>query len=222
MLQDFTQLQKQAGFNQDLIITILSYDPTAKDKLKRKYLHFVADKEKNDIHFVVNVWESMLASGEFSGVRNLEVWSDGGGKHFKLSSNMYYFSTIKRRYKLKIRYNFYESYHGHNACDAAAAHAKGAIGRYQRDDKIPCWEASNLVTAINSLKHTKAITLESILKERKGEISIETMKGIKSYYLFEFLKQGKVKAYTSSLERTDKKVFLIEGTFIKLAKPASK
>jgi len=109
LLQDFTQLQPQSGFNQDLIISILSYDPQATDKLKRTYLHFIADNEKNDVFFVFAVWEYLLVNNILGGtaMSNIVVWSDGGPKHFKLTDNIYYFSTIKERYNINLIYNFY-------------------------------------------------------------------------------------------------------------------
>jgi len=95
LLQDFTQLQPQSGFNQDLILTFMSHDIGATDKIKREFDHWIADKEKNDLYFVVSVWEHLLSTGRLKNFKHIEIWSDGGGKHFKCSATMHYFSTIK-------------------------------------------------------------------------------------------------------------------------------
>ena len=49
------------------------------------YCHFVAQSstQKNDISFVVAVWMKLANNGFFDGVMCLEIYSDGGHKHFK-------------------------------------------------------------------------------------------------------------------------------------------
>lgn len=221
VVQDFTQLEPQTGFNQDFIITIYSYDPNSTDNLHREYIHFVAEDEKNDKYFVVAVWEYLLASGKFDSASKLEIWSDGGSKHFKLSPIMYYFSTIKSRFHYSVSYNFFESHHGHNACDAAASHAKKAIKHYQQHNKLPCYTAKDLCAAINTLNNNQAIPLADIPKVSTSnkEINIPTFKGIISNHLFEFPKQGEVKAFKSSLHPTNPTTYHPIGTFVQLQTP---
>lgn len=61
ILQDFTQLEPQTGFNQDMILTTLRYDAQEPDKIKRQYYHFVGEQhDKNDIYFVISVWEHIM------------------------------------------------------------------------------------------------------------------------------------------------------------------
>ena len=217
VLQDFTQLSKQSGFNQDLIITIIGYDPSSKDKLRTTFHHFIADDEKNNIYFVFAVWEYILGSTKIqqatTPVKNIVVWSDGGPKHFKVSDTLFYFSTIKKRYNINISYNFYESHHGHNACDAAAAHAKRQISSLQLDKGIPVYKSSQLVEEISKVKNHVATTLKEIAKTVSVNISeqIDRVKGIKSYYKFEFGGDGEIKAYLSSLSYVCNKVYTIAG-----------
>ena len=61
--QDFTQLELEGSFIQDLIICKYSYDQKAKDGLARTYTHFVGKiGTKNDISFVIGSWMALLAS----------------------------------------------------------------------------------------------------------------------------------------------------------------
>jgi hypothetical protein len=185
VLHDFTQLNPQTGFNQDMIITLLTYDANAPDKIRRQYRHFVGEQnDKNDVFFVIAVWEHMLNNGVIgNNIRNIEIWSDGGGKHFKLKEAMYYFSTMKQRHNKQITYNFYQSYHGHNACDAAASHSKKRITNQQRDTNKPIYTSTDLATAINTLNNHTAQTVPKITKTK---MNVSKMKGIKSYYKFTF------------------------------------
>jgi hypothetical protein len=221
LLQDFTQLQPQSGFHQDLIITLLKHNKDAEDKIQRKYFHWIANQEKNDLYFVVGVWEYLLSNKLLGNIKHIEIWSDGGNKHFKYSATMYYFSTIKERYNISITYNFYESYHGHNAYDAAASHAKKAILRYQLDKGIPCWDADNLASAINTINHHEASTLAAAYKAGNKGISISSMVGIKSYFMFQFPTTGKAEAYTSSSSSTSSETFTLHGTFVPLTSPTT-
>ena len=132
-----------------MILTFLTYDKHEVDKIHRTYYHFVGgQKDKNDIFFVIAVWEHLLTNNFIpSHLTKLHIWSDGGPKHFKIKECMYYFSTIKQKHNKTITYHFYEAYHGHNSCDAAASHAKKRINIQQRDQQIPSLLPPTLLTA---------------------------------------------------------------------------
>ena len=86
-------------------------------------------------------------------INTLHIWSDGGPKHFKISSCIYYFSTLRHKHNINISYHFYQSYHGHNGCDASASHAKKRINISQRDKDIAYQNAAHLEESINTLNH---------------------------------------------------------------------
>jgi hypothetical protein len=102
---------------------------------------------------------------------------------------MYYFSTIKSRHNKTIIYNFYQSYHGHNSCDAAASHAKKRISTQQRDNpNKQIHTSTDLVNAIKTLNNHSA---QNIPKITKTQMNVSTMKGIKSYFKFTFPRERK-------------------------------
>ena len=95
--QDFTQLELEGSFVQDLIICKYSHKKGAKDGLEREYVHFVGKiGTKNDISFVVGSWMVLLQSNWFDGIEDIYIWSDGGPKHFKISSNMKFLLALQQ------------------------------------------------------------------------------------------------------------------------------
>jgi hypothetical protein len=97
--QDFTQIQFDSGFVQDLIICIYTYDHTQqkKDGLNRLYRHFVGKSaQKNNISFVVGAWKILIEEQTFAQYNTVNIWSDGGPKHFKISANMRFLATLQQ------------------------------------------------------------------------------------------------------------------------------
>jgi len=123
--QDFTQIQYEAGFVQDLIICIYT-SGTGKDGLNRVYRHFVGKSgNKNDISFVVGAWKILLEENTFQNMKTVNIWSDGGPKHFKISFNMKFLATFQHsNIEINWSYHFFPTYHGCSVCDAATSHAK--------------------------------------------------------------------------------------------------
>jgi len=212
LLQDFTQLEPQSGFNQDMIITILTYNEHEVDKIKRDYYHFVGEQgDTNDIYFVITVWEHMFKTKIIpDNITNIEIWSDGGPKHFKQKKTMYYFSTLQQKYQKTITYHFYQSYHGHNSCDAAAAHAKNAINLQQRDTNIPSYTAQDLCNSINTVNHHHAQQVPPI---NKPHIKVSKLDGIKSFFMYKFPAPGVVHAYETSASKQPSKIYKMTGDF---------
>ena len=112
--QDFTQLELESGFVQDLIICCYWYDEESKGGLGREYCHFVGNKgETNGVHFVAGCWKQLLKEKWFKSPTKIIIWSDGGPKHFKVSANLQIFQAIQQTYpKIDWTYNFFPSYHG--------------------------------------------------------------------------------------------------------------
>ena len=121
-----------------------------------------------------------------------------------MKDSMYYFSTLQHRYKTIIIYNFYQSYHGHNSCDAAASHAKKRINTQQRDNNIPFLTATDLVASINTLKNSHA---QLASRMRRTKIKVSKIDGIKSYFMYKFPKEGTVAAYSDSTSENPTKTY---------------
>ncbi len=126
---------------------------------------------------------------------------------------MYYFSTFKQQYNKEITYHFYQSYHGHNSCNAAASHAKKRINTYQQDRDIPFLTAIDLVGSINTLRNHEASLTPPIERQ---PIKVTKMDGIKSFYMYKFPNPGQIDAYAHSKAVARSKTYNMQGTVFPL------
>ena len=127
LVQDFTQIQFGDDSCQDLIITIYYHDDEKSCKIGHEFYHFLCE-HPNDINFVASAWTSFIDEIiERFHPTEISIWSDRGPKHFKISKHMAFWWQTSTTLNLQIAYNFFASYHGHNVCDAAAAHVKRAV-----------------------------------------------------------------------------------------------
>ena len=87
-------------------------------------------------------------------MENINIWSDGEPKHFKISINMRFVVTLQRaRTDINWSYNFFPAYHGCSVCDAAASHAKKTIITSQTDISIAIRSSQEVIPKIVSLKN---------------------------------------------------------------------
>ncbi len=180
--QDFSQVIFEGGFVQDLIICFYSYDKEAADGLKRVYRHFVGNTtDKNNISFVVGCWKILLEEHRFENMEIVSIWSDGGPKHFKISSNIRFILSLQQAQPdIGWIYNFFPSYHGCSVCDGVASHAKQAIKRSMGNEQIAIKTAEQVVSVIDTLNNHEA-TMATITHTN---LSASTLHGIKKYHKF--------------------------------------
>jgi len=204
--QDFTQIQYEGGFTQDLIITIYTYDSKEKDGIKRLYRHFIGNSDqKNNISFVIGCWMVLLEEKRLDNITNINIWSDGGPKHFKISANIRFLLSLQHaRPNQSWSYNFFPSYHGCSVCDAAASHIKQKVNQEQRNSQIAIRNPEGVVAVGNQLnKHE--VTLASITTTK---LEANTLKGIKRYHKFTTSKEKNIiYAYIDSTQSEYTKKF---------------
>jgi hypothetical protein len=152
--------------------------------LKREYRHFLGDVgDKNTIEFVVGAWKQLLNDGWLRNIKTVKVWSDGGPKHFKISSNMKFFLAIQQAFPEKQWiYSFFAPYHGCSICDGVAAHAKGILNRTSRDENLPIRTADLALKTIQKLENHSP----SSVQLASNDFSTPTLHGIKKYFKFTF------------------------------------
>jgi transposase len=188
--QDFTQLELEGSFVQDLILCKYSYNKDSKDKLDREYRHFIGEiGDKNGINFVTGAWLALVKANWFNGATVVKIWSDGGPKHFKISSNRKFLLALQHGFpEIEWIYNFFVSYHGCSICDGVAAHAKGKLNRTMRDSQTAIRTIPEAVETIGDLENHVAstVTLTS------NDFSTRTLHGIKSFHKFTADKEKKV------------------------------
>lgn len=204
--QDFTQIDLESGFIQDLIICMYSYDKSSVDGLKREYKHFVGKPgEKNTISFVIGAWKELLESGWFNGIKVVKIWSDGGPKHFKISANMKFLQSVQQKYSDKIWiYNFFAPYHGCSICDGVAAQAKGILNRRSRDENIPIRKSEMVIETVQKLENHNTSSVNVI----EEDFSTPTLTGIKSYFKFTFdIQKKQILAFLNSEKEQISKIY---------------
>jgi hypothetical protein len=157
---------------------------------ENQYFHFVANspEESNDYWFLIECWKTLCNLAFFGAASTINIWSDGGGKHFKLTPTITFFNQLAARYGKAIYCNFFASYHGHSICDAAAAHAKNKITMYMRDEKKPIKTPEEIINHIKEIKNVKAQISPNVKRvEKKSKDIFPTFKQIKTPHFFMFL-----------------------------------
>lgn len=185
VVHDFTQIKAQGTFFQDLIICFYSRDPSSADNLQRKYFHFVGKESstKNDIGFVVTVWKELIDENYFNDFEKIYVFSDGGGKHFKLTANVCFFGAVQKKLKIPIEYNYFESNHGHSVCDSAAAQAKKELNEHQRNNETRITTSQEIAVVISNLQNHEAFVTKDLDIELE---KFKTFNTIRSMFKFLF------------------------------------
>jgi hypothetical protein len=124
----------------------------------------------------------------------MELFSDGGPKHFKITGTMSFVCHLSAFLNIPIIYHFFETNHGHSVCDAAASQAKGSLNVYQRDFQIPVKTPTEIVNVIDQVAYHNA-SLCPIPEWPKEEFT--TFRTIRSYHKFTF-EGGKVHGWKFS------------------------
>jgi uncharacterized Zn finger protein (UPF0148 family) len=189
IVQDFTQVQCQKDSYQDLIFTI--YYVGENKELKHSFYHFVA-KSKNNNLFVIQTYKQVCDLEELQNVKKLIIWSDGCRRHLK-------------NYAMMIL-EFFESYHGNNACDAAAAHIKNKLNVHQRDTRSILKNAIEVSEICSTLKNHKGF--EGPV-DVTGKMEATTFTGITHFYKF-ILCAIKICASSDDNERMQKHIRLVQ------------
>ena len=211
VVQDFTQIELSPNGSLQDFILVLYRRTKPGGSLERLYYHYVGgDHQKNDFHFVKGCWLDLMDRLTLYANSNIQIWSDGGRKHFKQTGQIRFWSELQddlRKSNITIQYNFYASYHGHNACDAVASHAKSAIKKYQLNFAIPVNNQSDVVGVLANMP--SSIVMKAICGLGKPP-KVPTFKGISRYHCFRFPAHGKIIAHRTSLTSVQSHLFTVK------------
>lgn len=173
----------------------------------RHYYDFLCDipeENTNDYFFVQAVWLKLVEMNVFDGFDSIEIWSDGGPKHFKTRYCQYFWHQLSNKLfqQQKIQHNFFASYHGHSLADSHAGHDKQLVkseyikSQQERmrlfDDftaKINYGPASahQIADLLNqNLSHTTAIVLDNINRDPATKPKVKSLPNIKQFHSFEY------------------------------------
>eukprot|EP00808_Paulinella_micropora_P011601 g31204.t1 len=84
-----------------------------------------------------------------STLRGVDIFSDGGPNHFKISSTIAFFCTSKAKYHLvRLRWFFFAAYHGSSLCDGHAAVIHHVLNAMAFNEDKPWHTVDELIAAI--------------------------------------------------------------------------
>jgi len=193
IVQDFTQLNYDTKDIQDLVICVYYHDPDHESKIGLdKYHHIGAFP--NTMSFVRTVWDKFIAHAiESYHPEEVLIFSDGCGRHFKISENMEMWRSFAINFNIKFNYYFFASNHGHSVCDAVAANSKRAIKLYKQEHKTVITEVETIDEIINIESNSVSMLITNLSDANIDEF--EAMTGITKCHVFEFHHDGSLHAY---------------------------
>ena len=178
VVMDFTVVDFVTHHFNDLIFSI--YFPFPSDL---RHIHCVGGVGvKNDISFVIHSFRNFILP-LLNGFKYLHIFNDGGPKHFKVSSLLYYFFTLQQLVPFQIFYHFFASYHGHSVCDSAASQFKRQVTNFVNESNtVPkfAWQVTLMAGDVKT--HSAVVADPSDLDVD----FIKTLAGIKSHHFFSF------------------------------------
>eukprot|EP00808_Paulinella_micropora_P010298 g60325.t1 len=119
-------------------------------------------------------------------LRGVDIFSDGGPNHFKISSTIAFFSTLKAKYNLiRLRWFFFASYHGSSLCDGHAAVIHHVLNAVAFNEDKPWHTVDELIAAIKE-RCLRACPIKldrvPIALELPLSFEVKTLEGIRSRF----------------------------------------
>ncbi len=193
LIVDFTCLEPESRNNtriQNMILVVVFKDMT--DQEQRLYFDFLcgdAESRKNDFFFVRRVFELFLsdirtdpALPDLRHIKSVQIWSDGGRKHFKNRFTMTDVPSLFRNAGVSLSWSFFAAYHGANLCDSHAG-VEGQHNKRLSSQDHPNLTAEMFGASYTSLSNTYPVVLTSI---PRFKFDATELKGISEFYHFEF------------------------------------
>jgi hypothetical protein len=165
------------------------------------YVCAEAGAEGNDTGYVKEVLEQLLLTDIFDRFDRIDIFTDGGGKHFK---NVYTMHTmakwlterwveVKRRAAPLFVWNVMAAYHGRGVADGHGGVISRSVDRERRDRlqqhlPIPKTPADLKEVIENKCANSSVVVLERIPRPAEGRVDLESLEGkIKSMNQFVFV-----------------------------------
>eukprot|EP00808_Paulinella_micropora_P019374 g37077.t1 len=127
--------------------------------------------------------QKIVAEKANSTLRGVDIFSDGGPNHFKISSTISFFSTLKAKYNLiRLRWFFFASYHGSSLCDGHAAVIRHVLNAVAFNEVKPWHTVDELIAAIKE-RCSRACLIEldrvPTALELPRSFEVKTLEGIR-------------------------------------------
>ena len=151
-------------------------------------------------------------------IEQMEVFSDGPCSQFKqwyLFSNLH---LLEQEYKIKLRWNFFATYHGKGVVDGIGGTIKRTVWRNVKAGKVfvaTAQEYADVATLLIPNVHIKFISSDEILDDKSMQLqqyweTVLPVPSIKSVYCVKAISPNVISIADTSLEKTLKTVTIIE------------
>lgn len=192
-----------------LIVVLYMYDPASTDHLSRFYRYILPTTDRtrqrrmsNNTAFVATAWDKLFEEDfvlSHTHWSRLDIFSDGGPKHFKTTAQLHYWCSVKARLGagVTIRYTFFAPHHGESACDAASHHVQtvqhsnealhGQFRVYEDFGRLEDPRAARQFFFIERL-------------DDRYLVRFKPLRGIKQYYLLQFIDRSSLYAWRNSAQ----------------------
>ena len=171
-MMDFTQIPLTSGFCQNMVVVYISRGHNTPDGIEQKYEHIISQSSNNS-EFVKNAWDQIFSklidNCKEKGITEVEIFSDGGPKHYKCAETVLYFheaSEFPHKEGIQLTYHYFPSYHGHHIYDGVGNQLKRKLL------EIECHTQVNTVQAVaatgNKLKNHLVTPLIFRQQEQTG------------------------------------------------------
>jgi hypothetical protein len=165
------------------------------------YMCAEAGAEGNDTGYVKEVLEQLLLTDIFDRFDRIDIFTDGGGKHFKNVYTMQAMARwlmerwveVKKRPAPLFVWNVTAAYHGRGVADGHGGAISQSLDRERRNRlqqhlPIPKTPADIKEVIESKCANSSVVVLERIPRPAEGRVDLESLEGkIKSMYQFVFV-----------------------------------
>jgi len=198
IVQDFNKQQTNAMEMQ--VLSIVLYEATTGTIVKHYFHYLLPPAVKNDILAIIACHRLFFQEPLVKNATELSFWNDGGPKHFKLTANLaHMWAFAATNAGKKITQNFFVSYHGSGAADAAAAHISRAIKNETRNYHWHGDDFQDVVTRLRKITDPDANTIRDVtIPEDLSKVLVDTARGMRSMHMFTFHRNWVVQGWLHS------------------------
>ncbi len=166
LIQHFSRTQQIKRVKKQPHLKVIDETPISW-KPHLTYFHCILHRDsetpaKQTFDYVQWALDYLNKKGLFKGFKNLKLWSDGCGKHFKCYNAHFFMSTFQESLGVNLTWDFLAPNRAHNKADSAAAYLKGAITRHVKNYYLLS-QVTHLAFACSRLKNT--FVIEANFKE---------------------------------------------------------
>jgi len=206
VIQDFNQQHATTSL-QTQVLTLVAYGAPSGSLERHYFNYFLPIAQSNNLAAVIACHRDFFmnpANTFISTASRLDIFNDGGPKHFKLTGYLAHMAAVSEYllpHSKTIVQHYFASYHGSGPADAVASHMKRKLrnirANYRHNPKT-VQEMAQLCSQIANTDKSAAIAMPSELLHEERVVQIQTIAGIRSYHKATFAPNKTVSLWVDS------------------------